>query len=440
MKNLTAAQKRFIDNATLIAALRLIFQRLEESGVPVYRLNDVADTTSGGTPSRRVSSYYGGDIPWIKSGELNDGVIEQAEEFITEEGLKNSSTKIYPKGTLVIALYGATVGKTGILGIDAASNQAVCAVTPKTSEVSTNFLFWFLRYKRQDFLNISFGGAQPNISQKLLRETYLLIPDLKIQNRICEFFEVIERRQKGEKYLDLPGLPSPLEEQRRIVVRVEELVGKIEEVRSLRQQSLNEAEVLIKSALTSTFEKQSRKQGWEPQLLNQVTEIARGKFAHRPRNEPRFYGGDIPFIQIGDISNSNRYIQQYSQTLNQDGLSISRMFPKGTVVIAITGATIGVTGILTFDSCFPDSIVGIAAQKDDTIPEFIYWSLEYVKKVALAEAKQTTQPNINLKNLNKLKIPVPPIAEQHRIVAYLDNLQAKVDEMKRCREQGDERT
>jgi type I restriction enzyme S subunit len=110
------------------------------------------------------------------------------------------------------------------------------------------------------------------------------------------------------------------------------------------------------------------------------------------------------------------------------------MFPKGTVVIAITGATIGVTGILTFDSCFPDSIVGIAAQKDDTIPEFIYWSLEYVKKVALAEAKQTTQPNINLKNLNKLKIPVPPIAEQHRIVAYLDNLQAKVDEMKRLRE------
>jgi type I restriction enzyme S subunit len=169
--------------------------------------------------------------------------------------------------------------------------------------------------------------------------------------------------------------------------------------------------------------------GWEPRPLREAADIARGKFAHRPRNAPQFYGGNIPFIQIGDISSSNRHIRQYSQTLNQEGLSISRIFPRGTVVIAITGATIGATGILTFDSCFPDSIVGIVARLEIAIPGFIYWAVEYVKKEALRQATQTTQPNINLRILNQLKIPIPPLSEQRSFVDYLESLQAQVDEL-----------
>lgn len=242
-------------------------------------------------------------------------------------------------------------------------------------------------------------------------------------------------RLKEAKLLSMKIPLPPIEEQQRIVGRVEELVGKIEEARSLRKNALEETDILVKSALNTTFEQKLKNPEWKLESLKKAADIARGKFAHRPRNEPRFYGGDIPFIQIGDISNSNRYVREYSQTLNEDGLKISRMFPKGTVVIAITGATIGVTGILSFDSCFPDSIVGIIPQQDTVIPEFIYWSLEYVKKVALAEATQTTQPNINLKNLDKLQIPIPSLSDQRRIVAYLDRLQTKVQEMKRMREQ-----
>ncbi len=121
--------------------------------------------------------------------------------------------------------------------------------------------------------------------------------------------------------------------------------------------------------------------GWESKPLKQAAEVARGKFTHRPRNEPRFYGGEIPFIQIGDISSSNRYIRHYTQTLNEDGLKISRLFPVGTVVIAITGATIGVTGILTFESCFPDSIVGITPFQDKVTPEFLHYAVNYTKKL-----------------------------------------------------------
>ena len=219
----------------------------------------------------------------------------------------------------------------------------------------------------------------------------------------------------------------PLAEQRRVVARIEELAAQIHEARTLRHQAAEEAEALFDSFLTARFDSSD----WPLKPLPEVAEVARGKFGHRPRNEPRFYGGEFPFIQIGDISNSGRYIRTHSQSLNKDGLAISRMFPTGTVAIAITGATIGVTGILGFDSCFPDSIVGIQARPESVTPEFIYLAVEHAKKTALAEATQTTQPNINLGNLNRLKVHVPPLAEQRRIVAELDALQAEVDALKR---------
>jgi type I restriction enzyme S subunit len=225
--------------------------------------------------------------------------------------------------------------------------------------------------------------------------------------------------------LEIP-LP-PLAEQRRVVARIEELAAQINDARNLRHQAAEEAEALFDSVLAERFNSSE----WPLKLLPEVAEVARGKFAHRPRNEPRFYGGEYPFIQIGDISNSDRYIRKHSQTLNKEGLAISRLFPTDTVAIAITGATIGVTGILGFDSCFPDSIVGIQAKSKFATPEFIYLALEHAKKSALAEATQTTQPNINLGNLQRLKVHVPPLSKQRRIVAELDSLQAEVDALKR---------
>jgi type I restriction enzyme S subunit len=102
-----------------VAVAKIVFNHLF-SNYPVKKIEEVANSTSGGTPNRGISEYYGGDIPWIKSGELNDCHITICEEYITELGLKNSSAKLYPKGTLVLALYGATVGKIGILDFEAA--------------------------------------------------------------------------------------------------------------------------------------------------------------------------------------------------------------------------------------------------------------------------------------------------------------------------------
>jgi len=127
-------------------------------------LGELCRTTSGGTPSRTRPEYFAGTIPWVKSGELTDGLVSEVEEFITDEALTNSSAKIFPAGTLLIALYGATVGRLGVLTRAAATNQAVCAIFPPT-DLETRFLFWYLRYRRSDLIAQAVGGAQPNISQ-----------------------------------------------------------------------------------------------------------------------------------------------------------------------------------------------------------------------------------------------------------------------------------
>jgi type I restriction enzyme S subunit len=140
------------------------------------KLGEVCFTTSGGTPSRKESNYFNGNIPWVKSGELGNGLITDTEEKISEEAVKNSSAKIFPKGTLLIALYGATIGKLAFLGVDAATNQAICGIY-KNKNIDSYYLYNYLFYKKQKLVNQGIGGAQPNISQTILKTlTFPFLP------------------------------------------------------------------------------------------------------------------------------------------------------------------------------------------------------------------------------------------------------------------------
>ncbi|HKT46215.1 MAG TPA: restriction endonuclease subunit S [Candidatus Acidoferrales bacterium] len=152
-------------------------------GWTVATLDAIAKTASGGTPRRDRSSNYGGGIPWVKSGELGDSVVTVTEETISIEGLESSSAKVFPKGTLCIALYGATVGKLGVLGIDAATNQAVCGVFP-IEGIDKSYLKLYLEAIRGKLIRLGQGGAQPNISQEILRNLVVPIPSVAEQVRI----------------------------------------------------------------------------------------------------------------------------------------------------------------------------------------------------------------------------------------------------------------
>ncbi len=152
------------------------------------RLGDICRTTSGGTPSRKNAEYFTGTIPWVKSGELPDGIVTEVEERITEAAVASSSAKLFPAGTLLIALYGATVGKLGILKEDSTTNQAVCAIFPP-NHVHTKYLFWYLRFVRSNLVAQAIGGAQPNISQGILRTLPIPIAPLDQQKLIVAEIE-----------------------------------------------------------------------------------------------------------------------------------------------------------------------------------------------------------------------------------------------------------
>ncbi len=229
------------DASVLVA--EAIFTQLSEDYASTT-ISEVADTTSGGTPARSKSTYYGGEIPWLKSGELNDGLISAAEEFITEEGLKNSSAKLHPIGTLLLAMYGATAGRTGILGIAASTNQAVCALYAKPI-IERDFLFWFLRQERFRFIERSKGGAQPNISQGMIKDTMLPIPPKKLQKTIAEILFSIEKEGK----IDIGIVPKEfkgkvgrvLGAKNSVLEITTELTHQQTLVKQLRQQLLQEA-------------------------------------------------------------------------------------------------------------------------------------------------------------------------------------------------------
>jgi len=144
------------------------------------KIKDVAQTYSGGTPTSTNSEYYdGGDIPWINSGELNNPIITSTTNYITEEGLNNSSAKLYPQDTVLVALYGATAGKVSLLSFEACSNQAVCGVIPQ-NKIMTTYIRYYLSSLYEHFITLSSGSARDNISQDTIKNTILPIPQGKI--------------------------------------------------------------------------------------------------------------------------------------------------------------------------------------------------------------------------------------------------------------------
>lgn len=144
--------------------------------------------TSGGTPRSGNEEYYEGDIYWIQSGDLNDGYVTDTEKKITKEGLNNSSAKLFPAGTLLVAMYGATIGKLGIQTMEAATNQACCGIYP-TKRIDLKFLFYFFHAVKDKYISDSYGGGQPNISQSLIKQTYFFIPDKPEQIAIAKYLD-----------------------------------------------------------------------------------------------------------------------------------------------------------------------------------------------------------------------------------------------------------
>ena len=176
---------------------------IQSSNYEEIKIGNLTETSSGGTPLSSVNEYYaGGTIPWINSGEVSKGEIWVADNFITELGLKNSSAKIFPKETVLLAMYGATAGKVGILKIDACSNQAICGIMPNNRYLS-KFLYLQLDSMYEYLLSLRTGIARDNLSQSKIKDIKIKLPPLSIQEKLVSEVEKLEQEiSKNQKIVD----------------------------------------------------------------------------------------------------------------------------------------------------------------------------------------------------------------------------------------------
>lgn len=167
--------------------------------ISLVKIGEVLTTTSGGTPAKGKNEYYvGGTIPWLCSGEVNAGIITEVKNRITELGLKNSSAKWIPENSVVVAKYGATAGKVGLLKIKTTTNQAVCSILPN-SKFIPEFLYYAVGSKTEELVSKAWGGAQPNISQGIIKNTLIPCPKLDEQRQFADFVKSVDKLKFSSK-------------------------------------------------------------------------------------------------------------------------------------------------------------------------------------------------------------------------------------------------
>lgn len=225
------------------------------------------------------------------------------------------------------------------------------------------------------------------------------------------------RNLQVNSYLNEEIPLPPLEEQRRIAT----VLDKVSDLIAKRRAQLDKLDLLVKAWFVEMFGDPSVNTRWSTMKLYQLGELNRGVSKHRPRNDPRLLGGTYPLIQTGDVSNSGLYILSYSSTYSKLGLEQSRLWKSGTLCITIA-ANIAQTSILTFDACFPDSVVGFVPN-DNTNSVFIHYWFSFFQKILEEQAPQVAQKNINLKILSDLDVIVPPYTLQEDFSAFVGQVE-----------------
>jgi type I restriction enzyme M protein len=196
---LVEKEKVLQNKDVVLSGDRYVEGKVAQTEYNLVKIGDVFKTSSGGTPLRNKIEYYqNGTIPWLKSGEVAQGYITESEEYITEEGMKNSSAKLFPINSVLVAMYGATAGQVGILKFESTTNQAVCAIYPNEKAIP-EYLYYILKQQTQSFVALSGGGGQPNISQQIIKEFEIPLPPLEIQEQIVKEIEGYQKIIDGAK-------------------------------------------------------------------------------------------------------------------------------------------------------------------------------------------------------------------------------------------------
>ena len=417
-------------------------------------LGELADWGSGGTPSRSDPNYYGGTIPWIKSGELNSRYVTTTEEFITEAAIKNSSAKLFPAGSVAIAMYGATIGKTAILGVDASTNQACAVGAPVKEIIGKELLYRLLQNEKEAFIEKGKGGAQPNISQAVIKAHEVNLPPLAEQSRIVEKLDELLAQVDSLK-ARIDAIPALLKRFRQSVLTAavsgkltEEWRGSVAYLGSaheLHQQLKFSHEAEGGHARGNASNPTEEAHDLNADDLPDCWDIAEMRDICAP-GRPITYGilkpgpeleEGVPYIRVADFPGNKLSMLNIKKTSPEIDLQFKRArLIAGDLLLSIRGS---VGRLITIPKALQGANITQDTARLSISPlvsaAFIYWTL-------LADSTQLRMKNatrgvavrgINIGDVRAIQIPLPAIEEQTEIVrrveqlfAFADQLEAKV--------------
>ena len=461
------------------------------------QLGAIGDWGSGSTPSRGRSDYYGGATSWFKSGELNDNkCLRESDEKITHLALEQCSFRLNSPGDVLIAMYGATIGKLAILGEEAVTNQAVCACTPCWG-VDTEYLYLFLLAQRDEFRLASEGGAQPNISKVKIVNTLIPLPPLAEQHRIvakvdelmarCDQLEAArQQREQGRERMVAATLqrlnqpaedPASFRKDASFALQVlPSLTTTPAQIKQLRQTILNLAvrgKLVEQDPEDEPAEELSRQISLERKWLVKTGAIPNVKPAVR---DPARLMRDLPInwdqVALGDLcklvtSGSRGWAEYYSETgvgfIRAQNIRFGRLLlgdmacvqlpsnsegsrtkvEQADLLVVITGAGVTNPALLNQDvgEAYVSQHVGLIRPTDKSLSPWLLLCLMAPaggRDELVQRAYGSGKPGLNLDNIRSLTIPLPPLAEQHRIVAKVDELMALCDQLEQQLSQADQ--
>ena len=380
---------------------------------PVDRVKDHASKIgSGVTPTGGAAAYLDTGVPLLRSQNVHfDGLRLDDVAYIGEDTHDEmGGSKLRPRDVL-LNITGASIGRCAYVPEhfgEGNVNQHVCIIRP-AAKLNHKFLTYCLSAPwGQDQVFAGFTGAsRQGLGQRDLGEIRVPLPPLPEQQRIATYLDA-----------SCAAIDAAVSAKRRQLDTLEALRMSI--IQRAVTQGINPKVKLKSSGLDWVSEVPEH---WKVQQIKRKCSLVRGQFTHRPRNDPALYDGPYPFVQTGDITAADKYIRTYSQTLNELGLSASKQFPQGTLVMSIA-ANIGDVAILDFEACFPDSMIGMIPGHQAHL-DFLYYLMRAMRPIMLRSAVQSTQLNLNYVRIGTNFAPFPPLEEQRVIAKYLDAKEAE---------------
>ena len=365
---------------------------------PVKTLGDVCELSTGGTPSTGNKGYYdGGQIKWLRSGDVHQREIHDCDGRITEEGMRNANTRFLPLNSVLIALagQGKTRGTVAMLRTKATCNQSVVSIMPVDLKLLLpEFVFWNLHMKYDEIRRMTGddGNDRRGLSMRLIRSMTIPVP--------------------------------PLEEQKRIVELLDAATAHVTELTACYEEARTHADNLFTSALRAALESNSE---WSVKTLGEVAKWGSGGTPQS--GVAKYYGGDIPWCVIGDLTEGD--VWETERSITEEGLlnSSAKIVDVGAVLIAMYGASIGRTGVVRTRMATNQAIAFAYANQEIVHTDFLLMFLQSQKLRFIDAGQGAAQPNISQLVLKEWPISLPPLEEQKQIVARLDSMRVKTSEM-----------